>query len=120
MLGSIAMLSRSLRVWLGAVLFAAVTGCLAPTLPLPPPSTPEVSSVSEGVVRFKGSVESESEVFALDRNSNVIAGQYTHTGQYDFTLAAQDRDEISFWYVHGTVESPPIEFVLKVPGTPAP
>jgi hypothetical protein len=110
------MLFRPLRVWvLGVALLAAATGCLSPTLPLPPPSDPTVSSVSEGVVRLTGTVESESEVFALDRNSNVIAGQYTHTGNYDFTLAAQDRDEISLWYVHGTVESPPNELVLKVP-----
>ncbi|MEP7050788.1 MAG: hypothetical protein ABJB12_10560 [Pseudomonadota bacterium] len=110
------MFPRSLRVWLlGAALFAGANGCLAPTLPLPPPTDPMVSSVSEGVVRFTGSVESESEVFALDRNSNVIAGQYTHTGKYDFTLVARDQDEISLWYVHGTVESPPNEFVLKVP-----
>lgn len=110
------MLARSLRAWLlGAFLSAAASGCLAPTLPLPPPSEPMVSSVSDGVVRFTGVVESESDVFALDRNSNVIAGQYTHTGNYDFTLAAQAQDEISLWYVHGTVESPPIEFVLKVP-----
>ena len=107
---------RSLRVWLlSAALFGAASGCLSPTLPLPPPSEPTVSAVREGVVRFQGNVESESEVLALDRNSNVIAGQYTHTGDYDFTLAAQDRDLISLWYIRGTDESPPKDFVLRVP-----
>ena len=74
-----------------------------------------VSSVSEGVVRFQGTVESESEVFALNRSTNVIAGQYTHSGQYDFTLAAHELDEIELWYIHGTVESPPNDFILKIP-----
>ena len=116
MLRSVAMVLRSLRGWLlGAALFAGVGGCLSPTLPLPPPTDPTVSSVSEGVVRFTGTVEPESEVFALDRNSNLIAGQYTHAGAYDFTMAAQDHDLMSLWYVHGTVESPPNDFVLKLP-----
>ena len=121
MLRSVAMVLRSLRACLlGAALCAGAAGCLSPTLPLPPPTDPTVASVSEGVVRFTGTVESESEVFALDRNSNVIAGQYTHSGAYDFTLVAQDRDEISLWYIHGTVESPPNEFTLKLPAPTTP
>ncbi|MEO8903660.1 MAG: hypothetical protein ABI627_19240 [Polyangiaceae bacterium] len=116
MLRSVEMVLRSLRGWLvGAALFASLGGCLSPTLPLPPPSDPMVSSVSDGLVRFTGVVEAESEVFALDRNTNVIAGQYTHSGQYDFTLAAKEQDAISLWYIHGTVESPPNEFNLKIP-----
>lgn len=115
MLPFVEMVLRSLRVWLlGAALFAGLGGCLSPTLPLPPPSDPTVSSVSDGLVRFTGTVESESEVFALDRNTNVIAGQYTHSGQYDFTLSAKEQDAISLWYVHGTMESPPNEFNLRL------
>ena len=115
MLRSVAMLLRSLRAWLlGAALSAVASGCLSPTLPLPPPTDPSVSSVSDGLVRLTGTVEPESEVFALDRNTNVIAGQYTHSGNYDFTLAAKEQDAISLWYVHGTEESPPNEFNLKI------
>ncbi|HEX7452845.1 MAG TPA: hypothetical protein VF294_11185 [Polyangiaceae bacterium] len=114
------MVLRTWRRWLmGAALFAA--GCLSPTLPLPPPDKPDVSSVSEGVVRLQGTVESQSEVFALDRNSNLIAGQYTDSGHYDFTMQAADRDSMTLWYVNGTVESPPQDFILKLPTqTPAP
>jgi len=48
----------------------------------------------------------------------LISGQYTKTGVYDFTLEAQERDAISLWYVHGTIESPPNDFVVRL--APAP
>jgi hypothetical protein len=117
MLLSVAMLLRTWRRWLfGAALFAA--GCLSPTLPLPPPSDPSsVTSVSDGLVRLQGTVEPESEVFALDRNNNLISGQYTASGNYDFTMQAVESDSISLWYVNGTVESPPKDFILKFTGT---
>ena len=119
MLLSPAMLLRTWRRWLfGAALFAA--GCLSPTLPLPPPNKPDVSSSSEGLVRLKGAVEPQSEVFALDRNSNLISGQYTASGNYDFTLQAVEGDSLSLWYVNGTVESPPNDFILRLPTTPTP
>jgi hypothetical protein len=120
MLRSLAMVLRTWRRWLmGAALFVA--GCLSPTLPLPPPDKPMVSSVSDGLVRLTGNVEPQSEVFALDRNSNLIGGQYTDSGDYDFTMQAADRDSMTLWYVNGTVESPPKDFILKLPApTPAP
>jgi len=47
------------------------------------------------------------------------SGQYTESGDYDFTLEAQERDSISLWYQHGTMESPSNDFVIKlVPATP--
>lgn len=74
---------------------------------------------TQGLVRLTGSVEPESEVFALDRQSNLIAGQYTASGLYDFKIAARPLDSISLWYVHGTAESPPNDFILKpTPATP--
>jgi len=114
MLRSLAMALRTWRRWLmGAALFAA--GCLSPTLPLPPPNEPNQSSVSDGLVRLTGTVEPQSEVFALDRNSNLISGQYTDSGNYDFTIQAAEHDSMSLWYVNGTVESPPKDFILTLP-----
>jgi hypothetical protein len=85
---------------------------------LPPPSDPLVTSTeTAGLVRLTGSVQAESEVFALNHSTNLIRGQYTKSGAYDFTLEAQERDGISFWYVHGTVESPSNDFVLRLPPT---
>lgn len=119
MLGSLAMFLRSRRAWLlGTALWAA--GCLSPTLPLPPPSDPSITSTEiAGLVRFTGAVQPDSEVFALNHSTNMIRGQYTKSGAYDFTMEAQERDGISFWYVHGTVESPSNDFVIRIaPATP--
>jgi len=120
MLRSLAMFPRSRRGWLfGMALLAA--GCLSPTLPLPPPSDPAISaSTTEGLVRFQGTVLPQSEVFALDHNTNLIAGQHTDTGAYDFTMAALPGDSMSFWYVHDTVESSSNDFVLKLPAASSP
>ena len=109
------MLPRSRRSWLlGAVLFSA--GCLSPTLPLPPPSDPTVSMTdTQGLVLLSGTVQPDSEVFALNHTSNLISGQYTASGQYSFKMPALERDGVSLWYVHGTVESPPNDFVIKLP-----
>ena len=117
MLRSLAMVLRTWRRWLmGVALFAA--GCLSPTLPLPPPNEPNQFSVSDGLVRLQGTVEPQSEVFALDRNSNLIGGQYTDSGIYDFTMQAANGDSMTLWYVNGTVESPPQDFILKPTATP--
>ncbi len=97
-----------------------LAGCLSPTLPLPPPSDPTVSGAdSGGNVRLTGNVAPQSEVFALNLSNNVIAGQLTPSGAYDFKIPAQQNDELEIWYVKDTVQSPPTEFsVKKAPGVP--
>jgi hypothetical protein len=110
---------RTRRRWLfGAALCLA--GCLSPTLPLPPPSNPMVSGTdADGNVRLTGTVEPESEVFALNHTNNVISGQLTPSGTYDFKIQAQQYDSLSIWYVKDTLQSPPIEIsVKKAPGEP--
>jgi hypothetical protein len=110
---------RTRRRWLlGAVL--CVAGCLSPTLPLPPPSNPMVSGAdSDGNVRLTGSVEPESEVFALNLQNNVISGQLTESGNYDFKIQTKQFDDLSIWYVVGTVQSPTTDVtVTKAPGAP--
>ncbi len=117
MLRSVAMFLCSRRWLLGTALIAV--GCLSPTLPLPPPGDPMVTSTdTAGLVRLTGAVQPESEVFALNHSTNLIRGQYTPSGAYDFTIEAQERDGISLWYVHGTVESPPTDFVLRLEPEP--
>jgi hypothetical protein len=107
------------RRWLISAALCLV-GCLSPTLPLPPPSDPTVSGAdAQGLVRLTGYVEPESEVFALNHTSNVISGQLTPSGVYDFKIAAQQYDELSIWYVNGTTQSPPTDFtVRKAAGEP--
>jgi hypothetical protein len=100
------------------MLFSA--GCLSPTLPLPPPGDPMVSSTeTAGLVRLTGSVQPESDVFAHNHNTMKISGQHTESGNYDFTIEAQELDSISLWYQHGTAESPPVDFLIRLePRTP--
>jgi len=121
MLRSLQMFLRSRRSWLvGAALLAA--GCLSPTLPLPPPSDPMMTATdTAGLVRLTGAVEPQSDVLAFNRNTRLIAGQFTESGAYDFTIEAHEGDAISLSYVVGTVQSPPTEFLIKLePAEPAP
>jgi hypothetical protein len=114
MLRSLSMFPRSRRGWLLGTALLAVS-CLSPTLPLPPPSDPTVSSTdTAGLVRLTGSVQADSQVFALNHNTNQIRGQFTKSGAYDFTLEAQEGDGISFWYEHGTAESSASDFVIRL------
>ncbi len=118
-LSSMPMAVRARRYWLiGAALCLA--GCLSPTLPLPPPSEPTVSGAdADGNVRLTGNVLPESEVFALNESNNVISGQVTATGAYDFTIKAVQFDRITVWYVRETMQSPTIDVVVeKAPGAP--
>jgi len=112
------MFLRSRRGWLlGTALLAA--GCLSPTLPLPPPSDPTISSTdTAGLIRLTGTVEPDSEVFAKNRTTDRISGQFTKSGVYDFTIAAQERDSIVLWYSQGTLQSPTTEFVVKIESAP--
>ena len=114
------MFLRSRRGWLLGAALWTVGGCLSPTLPLPPPGDPSITSTeTAGLVRLTGSVAPDSEVFAWNHSTDAIRGQYTKSGAYDFTLEAQERDGITLWYVQGTVESPPNDFVIRIePATP--
>ena len=110
---------RTRRHWL-VLAGLCLAGCLSPTLPLPPPSDPQVSGTDpDGNVRITGAVLPDSEVFALNLTNNVIAGQLTASGGYDFKIKAQQFDELTIWYVRDTVQSPPTAFsVKKAPGEP--
>jgi len=113
------MFLRSRRGWLlAAVLFSA--GCLSPTLPLPPPGDPSVTSTeTAGLVRLRGSVQPESDVIVHNLRTDRIFGQHTESGNYDFTIEAEEHDSISLWYERGTLVSPPLDFVIRIaPATP--
>ena len=119
MLRSIVMFLRSRRGWLVSAALFVLGGCLSPTLPLPPPSDPTISATdTAGLVRLTGTVEPDSDVFCKNLTTDKISGQYTKSGVYDFTLEAQERDDVSIWYVHGTVISPPSDFVVKFDPAP--
>ncbi|MGC4088802.1 MAG: hypothetical protein QM756_13060 [Polyangiaceae bacterium] len=100
------------------VFFAAVlaaTGCLSPTLPLPPPNQPQQSDVDEsGVVHLTGAVRAESWVYALNQATNKGYIQITGTdGRYDLAVEAQRGDPMVMWYEFEREPSEPLYFEIK-------
>lgn len=91
-------------------------GCVSPTLPLPPPSRPNIDGPDEsGQVTLSGSTRPAVSVYADNLDTGQSAGQRTHakTGAYRFRLGARVGDTISLFYRYGTEESLPVEF--KIP-----
>jgi cytochrome oxidase assembly protein ShyY1 len=103
------------RRWFGAVLAALATSCYSPTLPLPPPSRPDVEGPDPaGNVTLSGHVLGDSEVFALNARNREIRGQLTDSsGAYRFAIPAEVGDELVFWYTVGTEESPSIVITVN-------
>ncbi len=89
-------------------------GCLSPTLPLPPPNRPDVSSPdAEGFVRLQGVAAPQAEVIAWNHRTDLIAGQVTgDDSRYDFQIKAEASDVIELWYVQGSEESQSIRVVV--------
>lgn len=115
------MREQSRRIFLGLLSGAAVTGCLSPTLPLPPPEQPEVTGPdpATGEVRLRGSVPKKSQVFAINLRTKDIRGQVVgNNGRYDFYLPAQIGDEVSMFYRQGTDESQSLLFMIRNPNPP--
>ena len=95
------------RLLLPLLAALCLVSCLSPTLPLPPPDRPDVSSPDDsGFVRLQGVAAPRSEVIAWNRASDLIAGQVTgDDSRYDFTMKAAVSDNISLWYIQGDEES---------------
>jgi hypothetical protein len=96
----------------GALMLGA---CLAPTLPLPPPSEPTVDGPDEnGVTTLSGKVEGGAWVYAINRGSDQgafeIAGD---DGLYSLTLITQAGDRIQMWYTVGAQTSDQLEFEIQ-------
>lgn len=91
--------------------------CLSPTLPLPPPSRPDVSAPSEsGYVRLQGVAAPHAEVLAWNRANDIIAGQVTgDDSRYDFEIKAESGDHLELWYIQGTDESSSITVTVPDP-----
>lgn len=104
-------LRRSLL--LGASL--VFSACLSPTLPLPPPDRPDVTSPdASGMARIRGTAVPKAEVIAWNRGNDLLAGQVTgDDATYDFMIRADVGDIIELWYVKGTDQSSSVS--VKVP-----
>lgn len=110
--------SRRLALWVAAALLAG--GCLAPTLPLPPPDRPTVDGPDEnGVTHLQGRVEGGAWVYAINRRSEMGVFKATDdSGEYQLTLITQAGDSIVLWYELGSESSDRLEFEIRPPPQP--
>jgi len=95
-----------------------MSGCLSPTLPLPPPEQPEVTGPdpATGEVRLRGAAPRKSQIYAINLRSKDIRGEVVgDSGHYDFYLPAQVGDEVSMFYRKGTDESQSLLFMIRDP-----
>jgi hypothetical protein len=108
--------SRRLWLVLGGL---CVCACLSPTLPLPPPSRPDVDGPDpEGFVVLTGHVPPHTEAIAYNPRTRQIVGELTMSdGAYRLKLEAEVGDELSFRYRDGTDDSPSIIVVVRAPDT---
>jgi hypothetical protein len=106
---------RLLLAAAGTLLWAVA--CLSPTLPLPPPSKPEIEGPNEtGYVTLTGSVMAHSHVIAT--NARIDEGDLyitNETGRYVLELPAQVGDEVVLYYIHGNEISDYIVFQIPTP-----
>lgn len=107
--------------WIGA-LALAVGACLAPTLPVPPPSQPEVTAPdANGFVTLSGkagSAQAGARIEACNESDGCQKGIWNDAqpdGSWKLDpLAAKSRDFVLVWQTIGNESSNPVE--LQVPG----
>jgi len=119
---SLSELSR--RSWvrnaLCVVSVAWATGCLSPTLPLPPPSDPIVSAPDEtGEIVITGRVTPRASVFVQNDRTDEIVGEVTgQSGRYEVEMQAEAGDLLFVWEKSGTTDSPATEVVVPAVSAP--
>ena len=105
--------------WLVAIAAAlGSSGCNSPTLPLPPPSLPDVSAAGEGKVHLASTrgVEPNAIVILFNRNPAVpldlrVTGvQADGEGSWAQTITASHGDVIDLSEEFGTLQSPSTTF----------
>ena len=101
------------RVLLCFGIGALLTGCLSPTLPLPPPEPPEVEHVGVGLYELRGSLPMPGSVYVRNERTGDITGKERVEQLYRFTVEAEPRDVMGLWYE----ASPTTEFYGDRSGT---
>lgn len=116
--GRRALLARVGKVVLSAAL--VLTGCLSPTVPLPPPSRPNVFAPDDsGNVRVVGGVQSRATAFVHNARTDQIVGEVTGVdGRYDLVIGGEIGDTLFVWQSYNTEESAPIEVVVPSENPP--
>lgn len=104
---------RALFAWLGLV----AVGCLAPTLPLPPPSRPDIEGPTpDGNVTLTGTAPPTTAVVAENLANGEIRGQRASAeGAYRIVIPALVGDRMALTYREGTDQSDVLFFVVPEP-----
>ena len=112
------LISRRFVLWAAAGVLAS--GCLSPTLPLPPPAVPDIKDVGSGQYELSGTLPEPGFVLALNKRTNVVSGQLA-TEAYVIRIEAQPEDPMQLWYETGTNDvSDIVEFAIPKTRTVAP
>jgi hypothetical protein len=76
---------------------ALLAGCLSPTLPLPPPSQPEVEQVGPGQYELRGSLPMPGTVYVRNERTELLFGKKVDQ-LYRLVVEAQPGDLMGLWY----------------------
>lgn len=103
---------RLCLVVFGALLSGA---CLSPTLPLPPPAKPTISTPdSRGFALVVGKVPANTTIYVENLRNGKVAGERTpSTGRYSVEIEAEVADRLQIYYVQSLERSQSI--VVLVP-----
>jgi hypothetical protein len=102
--------------------FAVLGGlsCAAPTLPLPPPTTPTVLAVGPELYRLRGERSAEplaivilyKRDLSLPQSDRVDAAEADAEGSWEKTIHAKPGTLVDIWQESGSTRSPPITLAL--------
>jgi hypothetical protein len=117
----------SRRVLLCFGIGALLAGCLSPTLPLPPPSKPDVEKIDYGVYEVSGTLPMPGTVYVRNERTSDIFGKNNVEQLYRLIVEAEPRDVMGLWYEASDTSqfygdrSATISFEIPddVPATPA-
>lgn len=99
--------SRWLRSTVLAIALACMPACLAPTLPVPPPTAAAeyLSSTNEAVVTGHADPGAYVSVLNERTNTGIIVRADPTTGAFSVTITAVPTDELQVWQDVGTNRS---------------
>ncbi|MCH2108364.1 MAG: hypothetical protein MK135_03475 [Polyangiaceae bacterium] len=102
---------RSFVIALGGMLLG---GCLAKSLPLPPPGQPFVSAPDElGFATVQGKMPDETTAFVQNLENGLYVGQDTEPdGRYLLKIEASVGDVLVVYYEDGFERSPTVREVV--------
>jgi hypothetical protein len=112
------------RMLLGGLAWALAAGCISPTLPLPPPDTPNIDGpTAEGTATLSGRVPQPSaRVYAINwtqieaGDTRAIGGDVADgAGNYRFVIRADVGDQCTLYYEYSGDESQDRYFEIPEP-----